>query len=310
MTSEIVLAVVQIFGVFLIGWLARRWQYIEEEEINRWSHFVVDVLFPLLVFTSIVRGFEAERVRQLWPLPFLGLGMIVFGALAGILLRMGVRSRDPDVVKTFHHFCAINNYGFLPIIIVQSLWGETGLANLFVFNLGSTVGYWTIGIGLLGEADWRKTARKIFSSNLIAVALALAVCLSGAKSHVPEVLLRITGSAGSATVPLMLLLIGASLYPLPSIRNKFDVAYITAVRLALLPFLAILILTALPLDRDVRNIAVIVALMPATVSSTIITRRYGGSPDYAARVAVVTTILSMVTIPVALTLLGNVITRG
>ena len=52
-----------------------------------------------------------------------------------------------------------------------------------------------------------------------------------------------------------------------------------------------------------RNIALIVALMPVSVASTIITRRYGGDPDFAARGAVVTTIASGATVPLWLMVL-------
>ena len=53
-----------------------------------------------------------------------------------------------------------------------------------------------------------------------------------------------------------------------------------------------------------------VRMMPASMTATILTRRYGGSPDFAARAAVVTTLLSLVTIPVALILLKNIIAGG
>ena len=302
MTVGILLAIVQTFGIFFVGWLARRLKYVDENDINRWSRVVVDFLMPMLVFHTITRSFEAGRLGELWPLPLLGLGIIVLGALCGIVLRMGVRSPDPRVPPTFHHFCAINNYGYLPIIIVSSLWGDEGLARLFFFNLGSSIGYWTIGVGLLGGSV-RRAAKNILGPNLAALALALALCLTGLNNGVPEIVMRISGTIGAAAVPSILILIGASLHPLPKIVEKFDIAYISAVRLLLLPFLIIAILVQLPLHPDVRSIAFIVALMPGTVSSTIITRRFGGSPEFAAQAAVVTTILSIATIPPALMLL-------
>ncbi len=303
MTRDIVFAILEIFGVFFVGWGARHLKYIDDNDIKRSSRLILDFLFPMLGFSVIVGGFEADRFNTLWPLPFIGLGMIVFGAIMGIVLRLGLRTRDPDIRKTFHHFCAVNNYGFLPIIIIGNLWGEAGVAKLFVMNLGSSVGYWTIGVALLGEADLRKTARKILAPNLIAVLLALAICFSGLKQFVPEIVIKITGNAGGAAVPLMLVLIGASLYPLPRVRNKWDLSYLAVVRLVALPFVIILVLSWLPLAPDVRNLAYIVALMPVTISSPIITRHYGGSPDFAARASVYVTLASMITIPAALFLL-------
>jgi predicted permease len=57
------------------------------------------------------------------------------------------------------------------------------------------------------------------------------------------------------------------------------------------------------LPTDVYAIAVIIALMPLAASSVIYTRIFGGEPDYAASSSLVTTIASIVTIPLALWLL-------
>ncbi|MBN1257398.1 MAG: AEC family transporter [Planctomycetes bacterium] len=303
MTSEIILAIVEIFGIFTIGWLARHKVYIREAELDRWSRFVIDFIFPFLVFNSIVMNFEAERLGELWPLPLLGFGMIAFGALAGFFLRRGVSNQSPATVKTFHHFCAINNYGFIPIIIIYNLWGEAALARLFFFNLGSSIGYWTIGVTLLGESDLRRTAKNMLSPSLLALFLALVLSITGYNQAIPGVVLKICGTIGAAAIPLILILVGASIYPFPSMQNKRDLAYLTGVRLVLLPLLMIGILLLLPLTNDVRAIALIVALMPASVSSSILTRRYGGDPDYASGAAVITTFFAIITLPLGLWLL-------
>ena len=58
-----------------------------------------------------------------------------------------------------------------------------------------------------------------------------------------------------------------------------------------------------PLSPDIHNVAVIVALMPVPVSTTLLTRQYGGSPRFAAQAAVLTTLLAVVTVPAAMWLL-------
>jgi malate permease and related proteins len=303
MTGDIILAIAQIFGVCFIGWLAARLGYLNEHDVGRWSHLLVDILFPMLVFASIVRGFDAQRFGELWSLPVIGLAIVVIGALCGLPLRATVQSRDPDIRNTFHHFCAANNYGFLPVIIIQNLWGAAGMANLFVLNLGSTVGYWTLGVALLGGANIRTTARHIISPTLVTLAVALLVVLTGANRLVPEVLLRVLESAGAVAVPAMLMLGGATLYPLPRLSDPRDLAWLTILRLVLIPALIILLLFALPLPADVRHVAVIVALMPVPISSMVLARRYGGSPRFAAQATVVTTLASIVTVPLAIVLM-------
>ncbi len=309
MTGDIIQAIAQVFGVCLIGWLAARLGYLNEHDVGRWSRLLIDILFPMLVFQSIVRGFDADRFRELWILPVLGLGIVVIGALCGVLLRHTVKSHEPEIRNTFHHFCAANNYGFIPVIIVQSLWGDQGMANLFVLNLGSTIGYWTIGVALLGGASIRTTARNIVSPTLVSLGLALLLSLTGMSRHVPALLLRVFESAGAVAVPAMLMLGGATLYPLPALTDRRDLAWLTINRLILIPAVTILLLVALPLSADVRNVAIIVALMPVPISSMVLARRFGGSPRFAAQAAVVTTLAAIITIPLAVVLLQSLL-RG
>mgnify|MGYP000552706024 CR=1 FL=1 len=309
MTAQITLAIAQVFGVGAIGWLAARLGYIRQEDITRWSRLMTDFLYPLLVFHSIVRGFQPERFRELWVLPAIGLGMVLVGALSGVLLRAGVRSRDPEIIRTFHHFCASNNYTFLPVLIVAALWGETGLADLFVLNLGSALGYWTIGVALLGGADRRQTIRNILSPMLVAIALALALSLLGIAPHMPAVVLRICEAGGAAAVPGMLMIGGATLYPSPKFEHRWDLFWLSVCRLALIPALLLGILKVLPISTETRNVAAIVALMPVPISSTVLTRRFGGAPRFAAQAAVVTTLAAAVTVPLAVLLIRGTVLR-
>jgi predicted permease len=305
MTLDIILAIAEIFGLFAVGCFARYKGYIREEEIERWSRFVLDIFFPFFVFNSIIRNFEADRLGDLWPLPIIGLGIIILGAGCGYWLRRGLKTGDPSIAKTFHHFCAINNYGFLPIIIVFNLWGDTALARLFFLNLGSTLGYWTIGVALLGGSEWRKALRNMLNPCLVALVLAILISICRLNRFVPEIVLTVSATVGAAAIPCMLTLIGASLYPFPALRNKRDLTYLTLVRLVLLPLILIFFLKIIPLDEDVINIALIVALMPTAVSSTILTRRFGGDPDFAAHAAVITTLASVVTVPLGLWMLQS-----
>jgi len=301
MLIKIIYAIAVADILFAIGAIARHLKYIAEEDISNWSRLIIDFLFPLLIFYSIVKNFQVERVSELWTLPLIGFGLMLFGALIGYPLLRGIKSRDNAVRATFHHLCAVNNYSFLPIIILANLWGEKLLPILFILNIGSTVAYWTIGIATLGAKDIKQTLRNIVSPNLIAVVLALAITLLGLKAYVPDILMKIFGSLGACAVPVLFIIIGASLYGSPKLfHNKRDITYLTIVRLVLIPVLSILILKMLPLPKDVYHTAFIVSIMPVSVSSTLITRVYGGSPDFAAQAALVTTIASLGTIPLLL----------
>ena len=134
MLQSVIFSIMQLFGVFSIGWAARYWNYIREEDLQRWSKFIVDLLFPCFGFAILTQNLNRPELLRLWPLPILGFGMIAFGAICGMFLKSLLKKQTEANRKTFVHLCAVNNFGFLPIIIIGNLWGDEAVAFLFLLN--------------------------------------------------------------------------------------------------------------------------------------------------------------------------------
>ncbi len=298
MELKIITSIIQISGIIFIGWLAGYRGHITKDHLTSWSRVVVDYLFPLLAFYSITQGFKPSDIQTLWPLPAIGFGIMAFGGISGILFGKCLRSSSNDLRRTFHHICAVNNYGFLPIIIVANLWNDPGVAKLFLLNLGSNIGYWTIGVGMLGKSSAREKLKNLFSPSLIAIILALILAFTGLQVYIPETVMKIAHTAGNISVPLILILVGASMFPFPKISQPFDLVFLTVLRLIVLPLVCVLILFMLPIAEDVRDVALIVSLMPSSLSSTVMTRRFGGDPDFAVQTAIITTLCAIITVPI------------
>jgi hypothetical protein len=125
------------------------------------------------------------------------------------------------------------------------------------------------------------------------------------KIPVPEIAANVTQKLGSASVPLMLMIIGAAVYGNARhvFKNKWDIFYLSLVRLVVLPLIIVGILKLLPIPLEVYRVVFVVALMPVSASSAVITRRFGGSPEFAGQAIIVPTLASIITIPLMLYLL-------
>lgn len=303
MITIIFFAIVEIFGFFTIGVIARITGYIKEQSINEWSIFAIDFLYPFLIFDSISQNLHKDQLFALWPLPLIGFFFVLAGFVAGIALQFGLFSRDKDIKKTFVHFCAINNSSYLPIVIVQKIWGGAAVADLFLLNIGTTLGLWTIGIMILQEGKILKNFKNLFSGNLITVLVSIVIAITGLNFYIPAVFMNICNKAGVIAVPLILTLTGATLANPKSFRLNWHVIYITLARLIVIPAVLILILKMLPLSKDVYNVSAIVALMPVAVSSVLFVRRYGGANEYASSTALISTFTALLSVPAAVYLL-------
>ncbi|MDD3119556.1 MAG: AEC family transporter [Victivallales bacterium] len=303
MSWKIAGAILEIFGLFAIGAILRWRGLLRHGALDRLSNIVFDILFPLMIFASLYRGLRADQLYHLWSLPVIGFGLMAFGAAIGLLLQYGMRQRENGRVETFLHFCAVNNFQFLPLIVIANLWGPGYLPLLFILNLGSNLGQWTIGIVLLSGGSSRQALKNIFNPNVYAIVASILIIVLHVP--VPALLVDIAALAGSAALPMCLMVVGAALFGASRhlLRNWWDVVWLCLCRLVILPLLTIVLLKLLPLPEEVYRISFVVGIMPVSMSATVLTIRYGGSPEYAGQAAVITTIASLLTMPLLMLLL-------
>ena len=297
------LAILETFIVFAIGAFLTKRKVLDNTGIAQISNLTLDVLFPLMTIGSITRNFKAAELLSLWVLPAMGFGMMAFGMALGMLFSrvMGYGTKERKAM--FQHFCTCNNYLFLPLIVLDNLWGDKYVSLLLMMNIGSTIGFWTLGIAAFGGATFKETVRNIFSVNLYAVVIALV--LVAFSIPLPNMFAKVCNTLGNAAVPLVLIGIGAAIYNSLGKFGKhlFDVFYLSLVRLILLPIALIMILKFLPISQEMFRVMAVVALMPVSSSSVLVARRYGGDMDFASQAIVITTALSIFTAPVMLMLL-------
>lgn len=304
---KVFLAIVETCVLFAVGGGALKIGYIGRDDIERWSRFTFNVFTPCLTFAAITRNLGRDELKTLWIMPVAGFAIIAAGAVLGIVFLPLLRSRAPERKATFVHICAINNYIFLPIIVAGNLFGiGRHTALLMVSNVGSTVGFWTIGvITLTGvrRETLRTAVKQLYSVNVVAVALAVAVVLW--RIPVPPLAAKLTGTLGSIAIPLTIILTGAALFrdARGLLNHPADACIVAVTRLLLIPAIYVAVLKVLPLPREMYEVCFVIALMPAAVSSALVARLYGGDGEFASQSVVTTTLLALATVPLWINLM-------
>jgi len=304
---KVFLAIVETCALFAVGGGALKIGYIGRDDIDRWSRFTFNVFTPCLTFASIAENIGRDELKTLWIMPVAGFVIMAAGALLGMVFLPLLRCRTSERKATFVHICAINNYIFLPLIVVGNLFGMgRHAALLMVMNVGSTVGFWTIGVVTL--TGWRKdtlrtAVKQLYSINVVAVALAVAVVLW--RVPVPDPLMKFVRTLGGMAIPLTIILTGAALFR--DARglwlHKVDAGLVAVTRLGLIPAIYVAVLKFLPLPKEMYEVCFVVALMPAAVSSALVARLYGGDGDLASQSVVTTTLLALVSVPLWISLM-------
>ena len=118
MMYQVFLSILETFIVFGVGALAWKLKMIESGDLDKLSRLTLDLFFPMLTFSTITRTFNPDHLSELWVMPLLGIAIMLFGAAVGWIFKRFMKSRGHGREGTFHHICAINNYVFLPLIVL------------------------------------------------------------------------------------------------------------------------------------------------------------------------------------------------
>jgi len=119
---------------------------------------------------------------------------------------------------------------------------------------------------------------------------------------VPVWLLNSLDLAGQIAIPLMLLTLGVSIANL-SVGEVGRAIVLSLAKLSVTTAIAVLVVLLFGLTGVARGALVLQLIMPVAVTSYLLAERYRAEPDKVAGIVVVSTLISVATIPVALALL-------
>ena len=303
MTSygQLFLVILPVFAMIALGVGLRRLQWITEAGEDSLFNLVVRVTFPCLIFESVVANPALREPGNLLLAPLLGFGLTLLSMLVGWYAARALGLTIGHGLRTFALAVGLTNYGYLPLPLMDAMFGPESRAVLLVHNVGVEAAIWTGGVlvvtGLSPLAGWRK----LINAPVLALALALAVNLSGAGAHVPAAVMALVHALALCAIPLGLVMSGASLQPhLDDPRQLVDTRVtLTAwlLRLGVLPFVYLLAARYLPGSVELKRVLVVQAAMPSAVVSIIVARIYGGQPLVAVQIILGTTALALFTIP-------------
>ena len=288
-----------LFAIVVVGYVAGRLGYMGGEFDKRLSSLVINITCPALILSSAMTGELPDR-RLI--LPLLGISTLTYIILTGVaflLPRFLTRKKDDEGIVGFA--LMFGNVGFMGYPVVASIFGQQAVFYAAVLNVVNTFAVFTIGtILIVGDlSDGRRFQKKVlYSTPMLSAYLAMLIVALGIDG-IPRVISQPLTMLGNITVPAALLIIGSSMSNL-SVRTMLgnSTVYATTVfRLLLIPAGFYYLCMALGFDPYVVNINTIVIAMPVATYGTILCLKHNRDTTLITEVTLITTLVSMLTIP-------------
>ena len=287
MILELLSVVAPVFIVALVGlaW-ARSGAHFDEVSISR---LVLNVGIPCLVFRSLTSlDVPPAELARMAGLAAAVMSMFAIGGFA-VLKAMNLPAH------TYLGPLVFANSGNIGLPICLFAFGDAGLALGMAYFAVSSTCHVVLGGPLFAGSF---SLRPFFRSPLTwAVIITVGVVASGVT--VPTWIARTTTLLGDIAIPLMLLTLGVSLSKMhPESLGRSII--LSLVRLGLGVSAGLLLTTLLGVDGLTRKVLVLQASMPVGVLNYLFAQRYARSPEQVASLVLVSTLISIVSIPALL----------
>jgi predicted permease len=286
MPQALVQTVIPIFAVILVGYAIGKRQKVE---VQPYLGLIVYLAGPCLIFASISRS--NLNLTDFTTIAGAALA-IIFGmsALAFLILKLTRSS-----TKGLYLPLVFGNTSYLGYPVALFAFGMDGLSRAVVYDMMNSLVIFSLGIFAIQH---RNEIREVFRIPLIyAVVVGLAVNLL--HIPVPELVFKPIELIGMITIPLALLVLGYKLTEIKlSAVSTTLLASLFKIGGGLLVALAIVHLLAL--DGLAKNVILLQAAMPSAVMGMILAAKYDRDASLVASVVFITTVLSVISIPLIL----------
>lgn len=288
-----VLLLLPDFLLILVGFAVCRWTPLKRGIWEAAERLVYYMLFPVLLFGSIVRS--PLRPAAAASLVAVGLGTLA----AGIVMAYALR-RWPKVDATAHASGAQTAFrfnSFLGLALADRLAGSQGVALMAVLIAVSVPVCNVAAVLPLARHGGHNVLKELMGNPLI-IATLCGLAGNAVGLQLPEPVAITLGRIGQAALPLGLMAVGAGLH-LGAVREHPGLAAgLLGIRHLALPLVALGLADVLALPPLERSIAVAFGALPTASSAYVLAVRMRGNGPFVAGLITVSTMLGMATIPV------------
>lgn len=290
--------IVIMFLYMAIGGLLFQKGLITKEGSKSLANLLLYVVLPCVVVKSFCVARTPERTSGL---------LVSFLAALGILLLAMAVSHLLFKKNTIDDFgAAFSNAGFMGFPLVAAVQGSEAIfyAAGFVALLNAL--QWTYGQSLIsGDPGYRSP--KAILKNPLVLSLLLGILIFCFEIPVPAIASDLLAALAALNAPLAMVILGVYLAQtdLKTLFNDPHLYVVAAARLVLIPLLTILVLKLLPAEyAAIATTLVIVAAAPIGSNVAVYAQKLGKDYAYAVRGVCLSTLLSAITMPLLMLLVG------
>ena len=295
-----------LFILMVIGYFLRKKEIFSGDTCKTMSWLVVHIANPALILSGSISRTEPVSFGELgWCLGIAVLvfaGLILIAAVGTPLFRVPKKSRG-----TYRVMLIFSNIGFMGFPVISAVYGSDALLYASLFIIPYNLLLYTYGIGeMSGSGEERKKGswKKILNIGVFSSVASLLI--AAFRIQVPDFVGTTVSSLSGLTSPLSMMVIGASMVDI-RVKELFTdgkLLLFSLLKLVILPVAGMLVLGLFVKNELLLGVCLIVLSTPVGSMTAMLAQQYGGDYELDSRGVALTTLLSVVTMPLVSMLVG------
>ena len=292
-----------LFSMMVAGYAAFRMKIFDGSGQHQISKIVVNVLNPCLIISAIAGDRPAdgaELAAQNFMAALVFYAYFILASFCFCFLRGRIGNKDRQELTLEQLMMFLSNIGFLGIPVIKAMFGDEYVIYLIFYMLLFNIVAYTLGIFLVSGNNGNNAGFSPKSVvNTGTVISIIAIILYLVDVPVPDTVGSFFTYMGNACIPLSMLLIGGSLaqLDLKGVFTDRNIYGYILLRNILVPGVGILILRMLPFDHVIVKICCLSASMPIAALTGMLAEQYAHRGNYCNKMIAMSTVLSVVTVP-------------
>ena len=303
-----------LFLFMALGYFLRKKQILPENAAGVLAKLETNVLVPCLVFNTFNTHCTIENFQHKWTYILYGAAIMLASLMIGIPLSR-LFTRDGYKRRIYNYSFAVANFSFMGNAVVLGIFGSEVLFDYMMLTLPLNLYVYSYGVASLEPtADGKKFSFKTLINPIcIAMLLGIACGLTEFFSvingllefHILDFLTSAISSAGACMSPLAMILTGLVIggYSFKMLASDKKIYLVSILRLILIPAAFVLVFRLVGADAAILRVALCATAMPLGLNTVVIPAAHGGDTVPGASMALISHLLSIVTIPIMFTLL-------
>jgi len=298
-------SIFSILIIIFIGFILSKKSWLDKNIGTVFSKIVVNISLPSLMIINVMQRFDKNTLLQY------KIGLLV--AFSCVSLSYFLSWIIGKVIKLSKSklgiFCAMftfSNTIFIGLPVNIALFGEVSILFVLLYYLANSLLFWTIGVYNIKKSNSKSmdktfnidTFRKVFSPPLIGFLVGVLFVMTNIS--LPVFINDTLRYLGALTTPLSMIFIGINISSIDIRRFKFSLDGLLVIlgRFLFTPLIVFSFVTFFNFSYLLKTVFVLESSMPVIAQAAIVSKAYGNESDYASMLVSLTTILSLLFIPV------------